>query len=233
MIRPTLALFLSLLLLPALSHASGDEWLTNYEDALEEAEKSGKAILANFTGSDWCGYCIRLHKDVFGTSEFKKWAKKNVVLLELDFPRGKKISAELKKQNQALAQKYQIRGYPTVYVLDSKGEKLGRTGYVAGGPTKWTANVDGMIDDYLASTASIRNKPAASGPWAIALEKKMERLKAEGYRDWTNASGKTIFAKYVAKKEGKVAFTLDSGKKVILELSQLSEADQAAVIALP
>jgi protein disulfide-isomerase len=245
MIRPTLALLLSMLLLPATLHAKGAKWLTNYEEALEEAEKTGKPVVANFTGSDWCGYCIRLHKSVFSTSEFKKWADKNVVLLELDFPRGKKLSKELKAQNATLAQKYQIKGYPTVYILDSDGEKLGRTGYMDGGPDKWTANVDGMIGDYLDSKASIREKattkvkkpagPAAAkaNPWAAAREKKIARLKADGYRDWTNASGKTIFAKYVAKKEGKVAFTLDSGKKVILELSQLSDTDQATIIAMP
>ena len=95
------------------------------------------AYRADFTGSDWCGWCMKLKSEVFDTPEFKEWAKKNVVLLELDFPKQKQLPEELKKQNQELAQKNNIQGYPTILFFDAKGKKVGQTGYVKGGPEAW------------------------------------------------------------------------------------------------
>ena len=64
-------------------------WYVNVQKANVESAKTGKPILANFTGSDWCGWCMKLRREVFDTPEFQEWAKKNVVLLELDYPRKK------------------------------------------------------------------------------------------------------------------------------------------------
>lgn len=122
--------------------AASDGWLVSHKDALAKAEKEQKAVLADFTGSDWCGACIRLKDEVFNTPEFKAWAEKNVVLLEVDFPRKKKQSPELKKQNQALTEQHGVLAYPTIVFLDSKGKKLGELGYVAGGPAAWIAMAD-------------------------------------------------------------------------------------------
>ena len=84
--------------------AGGQGWLTSYDDAVAQAEATGKPILADFTGSDWCGWCIKLDKEVFSTSAFKEWASENVILLVVDFPRSKTLPAKLKKQNQKLKQ---------------------------------------------------------------------------------------------------------------------------------
>ena len=81
-----------------------DGWLLNFDKAAEQSMKTGKPILANFTGSDWCGWCIRLKKEVFITPAFKKWAKENVILLELDYPRRTQQTEEIKKQNKELQQ---------------------------------------------------------------------------------------------------------------------------------
>lgn len=114
-------------------------WIEGYPQALAEAKKSGKPILADFTGSDWCGYCIALKKEVFDTPAFKEWAAKNVILLEIDFPRRKAQAAEIKQQNEKLAQQFSIEGFPTILILDGEGKKVGELGYQEGGPEKWIA----------------------------------------------------------------------------------------------
>lgn len=125
--------------------AEGLKWLTSYSEAVKLSKKTNKPILADFTGSDWCTWCIRLHKEVFDKPEFAEWAKKNVVLLELDYPQSKPQPAALKKQNAELQQKYQIQGYPTVLFLDHTGKMLGQYGYDQGGPAVWTKKASEMI----------------------------------------------------------------------------------------
>src|SRR5436190_6758968 len=94
-------------------------WDDNYDKAIAQAKEEKKLVMLDFTGSDWCGWCIKLNKEVFSKPEFSDYAKKNLVLVEVDFPRTKKLSSEQKKANEALQEKYQIRGYPTLVVLDS------------------------------------------------------------------------------------------------------------------
>ena len=113
------------------------EWLTSYEEALERSKKEKKPILADFTGSDWCGWCIKLKSEVFDQPEFQKWAVENVILLELDFPKKKELPKELADQNAKLRDKHGVRGYPTILFFDAKGEKIGQSGYVEGGPAAW------------------------------------------------------------------------------------------------
>ena len=116
-------------------------WQTDILKAQELSLKSKKPIFAFFTGSDWCGWCHRLQANVFAKPEFKKWANKNVILLELDFPRRKEQSDELRKQNADLQQAFQVRGYPTIWIFNlAKDEKenkfniaaLGSLGYPSG-----------------------------------------------------------------------------------------------------
>jgi len=119
---------------------AGEGWLTDYDQALKLARKEKKPILADFTGSDWCGWCVRLKKEVFDTPEFQSWAKKHVVLLEVDFPRRKEQPEKIRKQNAELQQKFGIRGYPTILFLDRKGKKIDQSGYMEGGPDAWLAD---------------------------------------------------------------------------------------------
>ena len=119
--------------------SAGATWGEDYQQAQAESKKSGKPILADFTGSDWCGYCIALKKEVFDTPAFKEWAAKNVILLELDFPRRKTQAAEIKQQNEKLSQQFNIEGFPTILILDATGKKIGELGYQEGGPDKWIA----------------------------------------------------------------------------------------------
>ena len=109
-------------------------WLTSFEQAQKEAQSKNRLLLMDFTGSDWCGWCIMLDKEVFSKPEFKEYASKNLVLLELDFPRRKQMPPETTAQNERLLMKYGIQGFPTVVVFDSSGKPLGALGYQAGGP---------------------------------------------------------------------------------------------------
>jgi len=118
-----LVTFLAISLLGFSSFKSGDqkseelEWYTKMEVAQQKSAESGKPIFAFFTGSDWCGWCHKLQADVFAKPEFKKWAAENVILLELDFPRRKKLSPELASQNNELRQVFRVTGYPTCWVF--------------------------------------------------------------------------------------------------------------------
>ena len=122
------------------SGGSDSKWLTNLDDALKEAKKSDKAVLVNFTGSDWCGWCIRLKKEVFSQDEFKDWAKKNVVLLEADFPRRKPTLGDAREIKKRVGG--DVRGYPTILFLDAEGKVKGKSGYMRGGPANWVKNAE-------------------------------------------------------------------------------------------
>lgn len=118
----------------------GLTWYTDMVKAGELSKETNKPVFAFFTGSDWCGWCKKLQKDVFEKPEFVQWAKDNVILVELDFPRAKPQSAELKQQNMSLQQAFQVQGYPTIWMFFmTKGEdakynidNLGSLGYPTG-----------------------------------------------------------------------------------------------------
>jgi len=129
-----------------LATAGGKSWLTDFEEAKQLAAKRDVPILADFSGSDWCGWCIKLDREVFSKKEFLDYAKDNLVLLLVDFPSRTKLSAELTSQNKALAKKYGIRGYPTVLLLDAKGAILApRTGYQAGGAAAYVKHIESLL----------------------------------------------------------------------------------------
>ena len=86
------------------------EWETDFKKALATAKTSGKYIMLDFSGSDWCGWCIKLEKEVFSQDAFKDFAEKNLVCVLVDFPRKKNQTGEQKQQNRDLATKYGIRG---------------------------------------------------------------------------------------------------------------------------
>ncbi len=128
------------------------KWETDINKAIAVSNKTKKPMLLFFTGSDWCGWCIRLQKEVLKTPEFATWAKKNVVLVELDYPRRTPQTDAIKTQNAGLQETFGIQGFPTIYFATAKlkGGKpsftgLGSTGYVAGGPKAWLAEADGIL----------------------------------------------------------------------------------------
>ena len=127
-------------------------WHTDVNKAIKLSVQTEKPLFMFFTGSDWCGWCKKLVREVFVKPEFKKWATKNVVLVELDFPRRTKLPEATQKQNRELANMFGVRGYPSVWlvtptIVDGKVNfnKLGSQGYVAGGPKAWTAGANKIL----------------------------------------------------------------------------------------
>ncbi|TDO78193.1 protein disulfide-isomerase [Flavobacterium chryseum] len=134
------------------SQAQELKWYTDVKEAITVSNKENKPMLMFFTGSDWCGWCIRLQNEVLKTTEFQKWASDNVILVELDYPRRTPQAPEIKSQNNELQQAFGIQGFPTVFFTsaESKDGKinfkgLGQTGYVAGGPSAWLAVAEGIV----------------------------------------------------------------------------------------
>ena len=148
-------LVIAFLTLTSMSMQAQEEltWHTDMSKATDISIKENKPMFLFFTGSDWCGWCIRLQKEVFKTPEFIKWAKENVVLVELDFPRKNNQTEEVKLQNAQLQQQLQVRGYPTVWFVSATKtaeakinlNALGSTGYVAGGPKVWIDGANQII----------------------------------------------------------------------------------------
>lgn len=135
----------ALTLLASLNVNADSSWSTDLPAAQVQAKKEKKLVVMNFTGSDWCGWCKKLHKEVFATKEWEAFAKENLVLVELDFPSGKKQTAELKKANEALKGRYKADGFPTIVVLNSDGKEVWRqVGYMPGGPSAWIGKLKGL-----------------------------------------------------------------------------------------
>ena len=121
-------------------------WLDDYDAALKKAADENKHIVVDFSGSDWCGWCKRLDKEVFATEAFKKAAAEKYVLLMVDSPMDKSLLTEkAAKENPKLVFKFGVEGFPTVVVLDPKGEEVCRFGYEKVGPEKYLEKMDEEI----------------------------------------------------------------------------------------
>lgn len=122
-------------------------WTEDYAKAVEKAKTENKKVLLDFTGSDWCSYCMALNKEVFSTAKFKAWAKDNVVLVEVDFPHSKPQTQKVKAQNAELKGKYPAGGYPTIVIVDTAGNELAKkVGYSPGsGPDSYIAALEGAM----------------------------------------------------------------------------------------
>ena len=120
----------------------------DFDAALKKAAAENKTVLALFTGSDWCIWCKRLEGEVLSQKAFSDEVGKTFVPVFLDFPNDKSLVKEATlKRNRKLAKKYSVRGYPTVLLLDAKGEVLAQTGYQRGGPEKYLAHVKGLVQN--------------------------------------------------------------------------------------
>ena len=121
-------------------------WIDDYDAALKRAADEKKPVVANFSGSDWCGWCKRLDAEVFNTDEFRKDATNRYILLMIDSPRDKSLlSQKAREQNPKLVEKYEIRGFPTVLVLDANGKTVSELGYRRGGPKNYLKALETAI----------------------------------------------------------------------------------------
>lgn len=133
------------LALAAPLFAGGEGWMSDFEAAKKKAADEKKDLLVDFTGSDWCGWCIKLNEEVFQHDPFKKGIADQFILVELDYPRDKsKLSEATIKQNEELQNTYKVQGFPTILLMDAKGLPYAQTGYQAGGPEKYLEHLDDL-----------------------------------------------------------------------------------------
>ena len=121
-------------------------WQMDYNAAVQQATAENKYILMDFSGSDWCGWCIKLDDDVFSKQEFVDYAQEHLVSVLVDFPRTTEQSPEQEQANKALAEKYKVEGFPTVLILNPKGELVARTGYIPGDANTYIEHIESLIE---------------------------------------------------------------------------------------
>jgi len=151
--------------------ADHQEWVADFDKAMEIAKKDNKMLLVDFTGSDWCGWCIKLHEEVFAHKQFLDAAKSKYVLVALDFPKSEELKAKVPnpERNTELKNKYAVRGFPTILVLTADGELILRTGYRPGGPEKYVAHLG-------ASTEAFASATKLAAAWAAADDASKDAL---------------------------------------------------------
>jgi len=143
--RSSLWFVAALLLGVTGARAQEAHWLSDYNKAVDQAKTDNKNLLLDFTGSDWCPWCIRMDKEVLNTREFKDYADKNLILVLVDFPQSKQLPQKVQDQNSGLQQKFGAEGFPTFILLSKDGKVLGQqVGYLEGGPSAFIAKLDSM-----------------------------------------------------------------------------------------
>lgn len=122
-------------------------WITNYQDALAQSKTTGKPIVLFFTGSDWCGWCNKLEREVLSTPEFANLSGNKFIFVMLDFPLYKPQEPLLAASNKQIQEKFQVQGYPTLIIINSDQKKLGITGYRPGGPKLFADHLRQIVED--------------------------------------------------------------------------------------
>ena len=121
-------------------------WMVLGVDRFTKAKEEGKPILMDFTGSDWCGWCIKLKKEVFSKHAFIDYSNEHLILMTVDFPKTKKQEESLKDQNNMLLDTYGVNSFPTIILVDAQGKVLGETGYRRGGPELYVDHIKNLLD---------------------------------------------------------------------------------------
>ena len=187
-------------------YADGAKWIQDFDLAKKLATKENKMILANFTGSDWCPYCIKAESEIFSTDAFAKYASDKFILLKIDFPQKKKLPRNISSQNEKLAIKYNVSGFPTFLILDSSGELLGITGYMQGGVKAWIATCEDILKSIPPKTVLLKDQDFTK----VAVKAKKENLPILLFV--YDSKVKNSFAKIKAIGDKRLFSTLDGWK---------------------
>lgn len=149
-----------------------DLWIQDFAKAKAQAKAEKKDLLIDFTGSDWCGWCIKLDKEVFSQAAFQASAPKSFILVKLDYPQNESLVTEdIRKQNAGLQTEYSIQGYPTILLTDAEGRVYAQTGYQEGGPEKYNdhlAELHKKGDAFKTAIAAAEGKQGAERAKALA-----------------------------------------------------------------
>ena len=120
-------------------------WFTNLEKAQEIAQEKNIPIFIHFTGSDWCGWCWKLEEEVYSKPVFQEYAAENMVMVTIDFPKKTKLPQEIETYNRALATRFNIKGFPTVQLLNPDCSPIVQTGFQYGGPEKYIEHLKELL----------------------------------------------------------------------------------------
>jgi thioredoxin-related protein len=180
-IKITSTLCAAIMALHGSVFAGGEGWSADYAASKKLAAESKKDMLLDFTGSDWCGWCIKLNDEVFKHEPFKAGVKDTFVLVELDYPKDKsKLSEETQKQNAELGEKYAVQGYPSILLCDSEGRPYAATGYQKGGPEKYVEHLNELRENKTKRDEAFAAASKAEGPAkAKALVAALDAMKLE------------------------------------------------------
>ncbi len=196
--------------------ARADVWEANLRRAIARSRKEHKPILLNFSGSDWCGWCMKLEEDVFATHEFKSFAREKLVCVLVDTPHRSKLPEEIAKRNEKLKKKYQIKGFPTILLIDGKGNEIARTGYKPGGAPKYVRHLReiGKLDE------SKDSKPIRA---ASILHD--EILAEQDVRVWQDFKGRKLTGILIDATPMTITIRSASGKRITVKHEKLSAED--------
>jgi thioredoxin-related protein len=219
---------LALLLFAAsLATASATTWLDDLEIAAQRARVMDRPLLINFTGSDWCSWCMRLDQEVFSSPEFTRFAEEHLVCVRLDYPRRRTLTARVAEQNTRAAQRYRVDRFPTIILVGQAGQEIARTGYRPGGPA--------MYRDHLLELLGARPPPAATSatPAPAAAPDQPPATPAEpaspDYRLWVAANGDAVEARLLKREGDSIQVVTRQGKTVTLDLRKLDPEDRTFV----
>ncbi|MES2476709.1 MAG: thioredoxin family protein [Verrucomicrobiota bacterium] len=166
-----------------LAFAGGEGWIADFSAAKKQAAEANTDLLVDFTGSDWCGWCIKLNEEVFSHDAFKSGVKDKFVLVEIDFPQDKKkLSEATQKQNAELGEKYGVQGYPTILLTDASGKPYAATGYQKGGPEAYVKHLDELREK-----KAVRDEAFAAAAKSEGVEKAKGLVAALKAMDLTDA----------------------------------------------
>lgn len=143
-----LATFFCLSLTAEQQEGSRFEWVSNYEDAIEQSRATSKPVVLFFTGSDWCGWCHKLEKEVLNTPEFASLAGGEFIFVTLDFPLYKPTDPKVTETNKRLQKKFDVKGFPTLVIIDKNEQQIGTVGYRPGGAKAYAEHLIQMVKDY-------------------------------------------------------------------------------------
>ncbi len=218
------------LCLSVVSLSAAEGWLTDLDEGIKVAKAEKKAILVDFTGSDWCGWCIRLKKEVFDQKEFAA-VSKDFVLVELDYPQRKQQSPEEKAKNKVWAEKFAIEGYPTIMLLNANGEPFAQTGYQAGGPVKYLAHLAELLKDNTPEGLKAYSQMKKDEALVRAYGADLETLAAPFFEKKDLAGGEAVIAQFVKDKglTGAARFNLLLNARVALTQA-CKPGDHAALL---
>lgn len=222
--RTTSMLLGSLLLLGSGTLLAGDDgWTDDFEAAKAKAQAEGKDLFMDFTGSDWCGWCIKLHKEVFDEDLFKEAIHQNFILVKLDYPRDQSlVTEEVKAQNEVLQQKYGIQGYPTIFLTDATGRPYAKTGYQKGGAEPYLAHLNEFVEARKVRDGLFAKAEQADG---LAKAKLLDQA-------LSSTAVELLFPFYVDTVSEVIALDPDNEAELKEKYSAMIEADEIKTVCM-